>query len=248
MDTAKASGDVEAYFEARTIVEVLKKDGFDAREFAEVLASGETASPSTPTTPEPAPLIINNEFLNLEAVTDIKDSKPGETPEYLIDRENDILYVHVKADHPEALHTPDHLRLHTKFELQERKPNPNGPGFLPDEAEHLVQLLGYKYKVAVRGESLYSYEQDTPHSVSIYADFTKSRRDDLGDAFHDLQTDLADIFVEGSPIRTTKDNTRLVEGLHRDLEPELYYGYSGVSNIAAQTYAPAGTPPGVIKL
>lgn len=85
-------------------------------------------------------------------------------------------------------------------------------------------LMGYSYRKNVRGEQLSLPGQDTPYSFVVFADTTKSRRDDLGVALQEFEEDLPGMILEGSPERVTKDNTRLVEGFNQpELKFEIYY-------------------------
>lgn len=93
-----------------------------------------------------------------------------------------------------------------------------------DEAQHMAGLLGYAYRITIAGESLGSPTQDTPYSFIVFADTTKSQRDDLGMALEELHTKFPLFVQEGSPQRKTKENTRLVEGFNeKDLEVQFYY-------------------------
>ena len=98
-----------------------------------------------------------------------------------------------------------------------------------EEMQKACQLLGYQYRSAVAGESLGDPIRDGANSFNVYADFTKSRRDDLGDAYYDLENGIGTMIKEGSPIRKTDRSgpgtkgTRLVDGLGDGLNPQLYY-------------------------
>lgn len=98
-----------------------------------------------------------------------------------------------------------------------------------EEMQRACQLLGYQYRSAVAGESLGDPIRDGANSFNVYADFTKSRRDDLGDAYYDLENGIGTMIKEGSPIRKTDRSgpgtkgTRLVDGLGDGLNPQLYY-------------------------
>lgn len=99
-----------------------------------------------------------------------------------------------------------------------------------DEKHQAAQLLGYGYASSVRGEGLGAMDSDTPFSFSVFADTTKSRRDDLGEAITDLEMDLPSIMENGSPLRKTDragvgtKDTRLVEGFGPNAPRfEIYY-------------------------
>lgn len=99
----------------------------------------------------------------------------------------------------------------------------------PDEVKRLAGLTGYAYRSTVAGERLGDPVQDQPNSFVVYADITKSARDDLGLALSDFEDQLPDITREGTPVRTTDrkgpgtKGTRLVDGLGDDLDVEIYY-------------------------
>ena len=93
-----------------------------------------------------------------------------------------------------------------------------------DDVRQFSQLLGYSYRKNVRGEQLSLPGQDTPFSFVVFADTTKSRRDDLGQAMQEFEEDLPRMILEGSPQRVSQNNTRLVEGFNKpDLSFEIYY-------------------------
>jgi hypothetical protein len=99
-----------------------------------------------------------------------------------------------------------------------------------DEVSQMAQLIGYRYRAAIRGESLGWPERDSAHSFVVAADTTKSRSDDLGVALEDFEDDLDGLIFEGSPVRTTDRagagtrGTRLVEGFNDpDLKVAIYY-------------------------
>ncbi|WP_156250791.1 hypothetical protein [Pseudactinotalea terrae] len=90
-----------------------------------------------------------------------------------------------------------------------------GRGLTEQEAQHLAGLVGYGW-ATTGGEPLPTPEQDTPNSIVLYADSTKTRSLAQVDMFVD---DLAALVADGSPVRKTDrmgagtKGTRLVEGL-----------------------------------
>lgn len=99
-----------------------------------------------------------------------------------------------------------------------------------EEARRVAQLVGYRYAATVAGEPLGWPDRDSPRSICVSADSTKTRRDDVNQAFEEFEDDLDAFLVEGSPVRTTNragagtKGTRLVEGLgDPDLKIQVYY-------------------------
>lgn len=91
------------------------------------------------------------------------------------------------------------------------------------EVTRFAQIVGYAWASKVRGESLLQPVRDGEASFYLFADSTKSRRDDLGLAMQEFENTLSTYVYEGSPIRTTNragtgtKGTRLVEpipGIH----------------------------------
>lgn len=83
------------------------------------------------------------------------------------------------------------------------------------EAEHLAQLVGYRY-ASTGGERGNAFVQDSPNSIIYYADTTKGRAYRRIDEFID---DLPNVVKDGSPVRKTDKSgpgtagTRLVDGM-----------------------------------
>ena len=83
--------------------------------------------------------------------------------------------------------------------------------------EYIQGCIGYACSAVVRGE-----RPDFRHTVTqdgfdlqVFCDITKSARDDIGDCFADFWPMLADLLVEGSPQRKTKQNTRCIPPIHQ---------------------------------
>lgn len=99
-----------------------------------------------------------------------------------------------------------------------------------DEVQHFAGLVGYTYRSTVAGEPLDTPERDSPYSFTVYADTTKTRRDDVGMALEEFEQQLPDLIQNGSPVRKTDRSgegtkgTRLVDGFNDpDLKFETYY-------------------------
>jgi len=103
----------------------------------------------------------------------------------------------------------------------------------PDEAQKLAGITGYQYRSTIAGESIGDPYQDTPYSIVVGADSTKSARDDLGDGLFDFEATLNEMVKNGTPIRKTNragvgtQGTRLIDGFGEDLKIEIYYDSKG---------------------
>lgn len=96
-----------------------------------------------------------------------------------------------------------------------------------DEVRQLAGVVGYNYRSTIAGESLDEPVADSPYSFVVYADTTKSSRDDLGMAFEKFHDNMDTYVKEGSPRRKTNRSgpigSRLVDGLGKDVSVEIYY-------------------------
>lgn len=98
----------------------------------------------------------------------------------------------------------------------------------PEEIQQFAGLVGYTYRSTVAGERLDSAKPDTDYSFTIFADSTKSSRDDVGMALEKFEEDLPAAIRDGSPVRKTNQSgegtkgTRLVEGFG-EIKFEIYY-------------------------
>jgi hypothetical protein len=98
-----------------------------------------------------------------------------------------------------------------------------------DEQNNLAALVGYAYKAQVRGEQMSDAEFDSPYSLIMGADVTKTASDDAGLALERFEESLTELVAEGSPIRKTDRKgpgtagTRLIPGFGAGFSIELYY-------------------------
>ena len=98
----------------------------------------------------------------------------------------------------------------------------------PGEYRQAAQIIGYAYRATVAGESMGQPEIDSPSSFIVYADTTKTRRDDLGMAMEEFEDVLPQMLEEGTPVRSTNRagpgtaGTRLVDGMG-PIEFRIYY-------------------------
>lgn len=94
----------------------------------------------------------------------------------------------------------------------------------PEEVRQFAGLVGYSYAANVQRGGLPDPVQDSPYSFVLYANTVEARRTNLSAALHGFEEELSVIVQEGSRLRPTKDNTRLVEGFNDpDLSFEIYY-------------------------
>lgn len=97
------------------------------------------------------------------------------------------------------------------------------------DANRLAGLIGFNWKKNIAGESLPYPTQDSPYSIILFADITKSSSDDTGIAMERFEDDMRTYVQEGSDVRKTNrsgpgtQGTRLVEGFGDEFEVEFYY-------------------------
>lgn len=148
---------------------------------------------------------------------DITKMMHGDSDAFIDD--SGYLYYHQDKYQSEYHNHGDTYKMRVQFDRE----------ITDEEMQRACQLLGYQYRSAVAGEPLDDPIRDGANSFNVYADFTKSRRDDLGDAYYDLENGIGTMIKEGSPIRKTNRSghgtkgTRLVDGLGDGLNPQLYY-------------------------
>lgn len=89
----------------------------------------------------------------------------------------------------------------------------------PERQRKVAAAVGYAWAEGMRGERLGEPTRVNGRAFIVYADVTKSRRDDIGDGWEDF-LQLAPQYVrEGSPVRKTNragegtKGTRLLEGV-----------------------------------
>lgn len=113
--------------------------------------------------------------------------------------------------------TPDAMRFQTDRELTD------------EDIQRFASLVGYAYRVEVRGEPLSDPVRDSPYSFVIGTDMTKSQSDDLGMALERFEEALPQLIAEGSPERKTDragegtKGTRLIDGVGAGIRFETYY-------------------------
>jgi len=228
MNEAQQAGDFETYFKERSIVEAVERDGWDDADYTQQL----NTTNEKPTIPNLASLMGNG--LDVEEngydegpfgqpVSSKDGVDPLNPPDSILsspmgegnDNAEAILFHRrregVWADFPYA------TRIQANREITDA------------EIKQMASLLGYSYRVNVRGESLGWPVRDTPSSFYVFSDTTKSQRDDLGDAMDDLENSYPQLLKEGTPQRKRQNNTRAIEGMGDDnLKIDFYY--DSVSN------------------
>lgn len=94
----------------------------------------------------------------------------------------------------------------------------------PEDVSRFAGLVGYSYASNVQRGGLPDPVQDSPYSFVLYANTVEARRSNLGKALGNFEEELSVIVQEGSRLRPSKDNTRLVEGFNEpELSFEIYY-------------------------
>lgn len=100
-----------------------------------------------------------------------------------------------------------------------------------EQAEQLVSLVGYAWRMYVGGEPLDAHDLDSTGTIlTIPADSTKSARSNLWDALLLFADELPEVVRDGSPVRKTDrqgpgtKGTRLVEGMG-EVGFALYWDY-----------------------
>lgn len=102
-----------------------------------------------------------------------------------------------------------------------------------EEIHHLSGLIGYKWRMTVRGERLEDVRRYDERSFEIVAALRSSKRSNPTLQFDDFTEELNDFIAEGSPLRGSDgiqkvkamDNTRLtiwVNEVSQELEPENF--------------------------
>lgn len=241
MNEAQAANDLDAYFVARTQVEAMLKQDWDQVEEVTSALSNSLAA---------AVQANRDDDRAYKLRPDLYPALPQRSvPDVVV--ESEVSYDGVYSNkHPKALadirpadtidvkdedgHTTRFYRQGTVFggDFYALRIQANRP-LTPDEAQKLAGITGYQYRASIAGEPLGDPYQDTPYSIVVGADSTKSRRDDLGDGIFDLQENLNNLVKDGTPVRKTNragfgtQGTRLIDGFGEDLEIEIYYDNQG---------------------
>lgn len=241
MLNAQKTGDFNQYYEARKIVEQLENKGWEepTQEKVNNLLDNQTQQATewlptrlTPTLVQkvdPATTTIypaNEHHPEWEGIptTNHEDAQNGELLNKII-----VFDPNIPDDQGTLFtrHKPNDIDTFPDYPYQIRVQF-NRP-ITSDEAKHLAQHLGYTYRATVAGESISDPQQDTPHSFIVYADTTKTARDDIGMAIEKLEEDYPHIIQNGSPLRTTDragagtKGTRLIEPVDQDIQVSFYY-------------------------
>ena len=96
----------------------------------------------------------------------------------------------------------------------------------PEDVQKFAGLVGYSFRVhASNGKSsLPDPVQDSPYSFTVFANTGRNGRRNLDEGLQKFEDDLQWLIEEGSPVRPTKENTRLIEGFNEPgLGFEIYY-------------------------
>jgi len=222
MYEAQARGDVIAYFEARTIVEAKKKTWNEDDLNTAIAGSLSTAKAEQPKVaakkaeeriiPDEAPVVESGAPASeADEGFAVKSDDSRVQQGIVFDRvEHEGTVFHRSRDgvYPDW---PYQIRIQANRELD------------AEDVKKMASLMGYKYRTTVAGESLGWPERDTPFSFIVYADTTKTSRDDIGPALDDFESQLPTMVQEGSPLRK-RTQDQAIEGFHEpDLEFSIYY-------------------------
>lgn len=80
-----------------------------------------------------------------------------------------------------------------------------------DEIQHLMQILGFVWKVTVRGDKLNTFEPDGPNAVVVYVELASSQSRSRFDRFDEFVAGVNDYIADGSTVK--KDGSQLVGGM-----------------------------------
>lgn len=206
MYEAQKTGDVQAYFEARTIVEAKEKEKWSEEEFAEAISKS--------TLPE---LLVEQKELSIVNAKDLDDNPDFQyfpasvrsfDPDFPEDKEGLVFNHSSEYKHD----FPYHIRIQANRELNAA------------DVEKFASMLGYAYRQTVAGESLGWPVRDSKRSFYVHADTTKGRTDDVGMALERMEEIYSSYVDSGTPPRVRKDNTRAIEGFNDpNLEFHIYY-------------------------
>jgi len=216
MNEAQADGKFNDYFEARTLVEAAEKEGWDEQGYVDALASGSKVKAT----------VKKPRAKKAKIVEPMRASSTD--PEAQAGTVYDEIDV-IDPDFPDEAVTfyrrkegvyagePYHIRLQANRKLN------------AEDIKNMASLLGYNYRTTVADERLGWPKQDTPYSFVVFADMTKTSRDDLGMAVEELEENLPVFLKEGSPIlkkgsRGKVAGERAIHGFNeKDLQVEVYY-------------------------
>lgn len=81
------------------------------------------------------------------------------------------------------------------------------------EKDQLFELINYRWISVVRGQELEGYVDDSQNTIIVEAFSKYSFSSKPAERMDEFVEGLNDFIEEGSPIRITRNNTRLVEGI-----------------------------------
>ena len=218
MHEAQAAGDYNAYYVARQLVEAAEKNEWNEDDYVNSVASGKPIIPVVKTRKK---RVAKAKVVPIVRATSAdKGAQEGVVYDELdvIDPEypNSPITFYRRKDGVSGLE-PDHIRIQANRKLND------------EDVKTMASLLGYKYSTTVAGERLGWPKRDTPYSFVVFADMSKTRRDDLGEAMGELEKEFPESLDGGSPIlkRGSKGKVageRAIDGFgEKDLRVEIYY-------------------------
>lgn len=100
-----------------------------------------------------------------------------------------------------------------------------------EEAKHARDLIAYAWAARIRGENLSDEVQDSPFSIIIDGDSTKSRSDDVGYALDEWE-EMVRSFIETGTQQ--KNESLRIPPLDSNISLEIYYDNVGYSTASGQ--------------
>jgi hypothetical protein len=223
MNEAQSAGDFNEYYSLRSEVEEVERKGWienETRKHPTVYAGLNTKDKATITgilNEARENALLNPNSLSVEEVpsTDSDSAQQG----YLLDSvrwidsddQFDTGIIFERRREGVAPDWPSYIRIQANKKLDD------------EDVKQLASLLGYSYRTNVAGESLAMPQRDTPYSFIVFADTTKTARDDIGVALDGLENNYPQLIKEGTAkrkkaYRGQPAGTRAIEPFH---DPEL---------------------------
>jgi hypothetical protein len=206
MHAAQVAGDYDAYFEARTIVEKAERENWvESANPSPVVKK--TRKPRVKKTVEPVVPAVDPK-IGVDAATLGDENYAFHDRVHIKDLDGNVGIVFDRVrDDMDRHWEPQYIRIQINRVMDD------------DDREKMASLLGYSYRVGIRGENLGWPETDSPCSFYVFADTIKGR----GSDFNAFETSFKESIQDGSPLRK-RTNDRAIEGFHdENLKVEMYY-------------------------
>lgn len=106
------------------------------------------------------------------------------------------------------------------------------------EVQHLMQILGFAWKVTVRGDKMLSFKRNGQNAVVVYVSLSSSSSRNPFERFDEFQEVVNDYIADGSTVK--RDGSQLVSGIDNlsvtvwadDVYQELPEQYSKLQKLA----------------